>query len=174
MRKILTTDFSIWPMAVQTKPMVSDAILHSREHTVSLATYLLLYDQLIIPTGNFQIIPTLRMMLGEDVFDELVLQKVISFIRYDHWICYGGNGKGLSFFQVMESEEEQRLNKKRLGLGFFKEKDEAIDIMLDVSNPKCITKGKKFIINLLLDSTLDLSLKDINSDLRSDTYNSLS
>jgi hypothetical protein len=170
MRKILATDFSIWPMAEHPNPPVSDVILHSPEHWESLANYLLLYDQIIIPTGNFQIIPTLRMMFGEDVFDELVLQKVITFVRYNHWICYGGNGRGLAVFQVSEGEKDKDNRLRRLGLGFFKEIDEAISIMLNVSNPDFIKKGRKFITNLLIDSTSNIDLKSISNDLKNDTY----
>jgi len=173
MRKLLATDFSIWPMAVATQPTISDAVFYSQDHWESLANYLLLYDQLIIPTGNFQIIPALRMMLGEDIFDELVLSNVISFVRYDHWICYGGNGKGLAFFQVAEGKNENKNNVQRLGLGFFKKKDEAISIMLNVSNPDYTKKGKKFISNLLLDQTIDLNFGKISDDLKNDTYSDI-
>ena len=173
MRKLLATDFSIWPMAVPTQPIVSDVIFYSQDHWESLANYLLLYDQIIIPTGNFLIIPALRMMLGEDVFDELVLSNVITFVRYDHWICYRGNGGGLAFFQVSEGDKEKGQNKPRLALGFFKEKDEAISIMLNHSNPICVKKGNKFISNLLSDSTVDLNFEKIKDELKKDTYSDI-
>jgi hypothetical protein len=64
-----------------------------------LADYILLYDQIIIPTGNLQILPVLRLMLGEDVFDELIRSKAIVLARFDQWFGYVGTG-GVIFYRA--------------------------------------------------------------------------
>ena len=56
-----------------------------------------LYDQIIVPTGNLQVLPVLRLMLGEDVFDELVRNRAIVLARFDQWFGYAGNGVGIVF-----------------------------------------------------------------------------
>jgi hypothetical protein len=66
MRRILATDFGIWP-AWKDLALLSDAMLKSAEQWARLANYLLLYDQIVIPTGNFQVLPVLRLMLGEQI-----------------------------------------------------------------------------------------------------------
>ena len=48
-----------------------------------LANYVLLYYQIVIPTGNLQILPVLRLMLGEGAFDDLVHNKGIVLARFD-------------------------------------------------------------------------------------------
>ncbi|WP_196806531.1 hypothetical protein [Methylobacter luteus] len=70
MRKVFATDLGIWPV-FQNLNKVSDAMVASSEIKRSLANYILLYDQIFIPTGNLQILPVLRILLGEDIFDEL-------------------------------------------------------------------------------------------------------
>ena len=112
-------------------------------------------------------------MLGEDVFDELVQTNVISFVRYDHWICYVGNGGGLSFFQVLDSKKNEAQKVRRWSTSFFKEKDEAIDIMLEHANQECLKRGKSFIHNTLLDKTADIDFTDLKTGLRDETYNDI-
>ncbi|MCF5838367.1 hypothetical protein [Aeromonas veronii] len=97
MRRIFATDLGIWPV-FQNMENVSDAMLQSDEFRSNLANYILLYDQIIIPTGNLQILPVLRNIFGEYIFDELVKSHIIVLARYDKWFGYIGNGGGLSFF----------------------------------------------------------------------------
>ena len=85
MRRVLATDFGIWPM-LQHLERASDHMVASKEYWARLANYLLLYDQLVIPTGNLQILPVLRLMLGEAAFDQLVRTKGIVFeVGWKKW-----------------------------------------------------------------------------------------
>jgi hypothetical protein len=92
MRRVLATDFGIWPISTNLE-RVSDAMI-SPDYCSRLAEYLLLYDQIVIPTGNLQILPVLRIILGEDFFDELLRNKGIVLVRFDKWFGYLGNGNG--------------------------------------------------------------------------------
>jgi hypothetical protein len=71
MRRLLAADFGIWPM-LQNLERASDQMVLSHTHWSRLANYLLLYDQVVVPTGNLQILPVLRIMLGKSAFDELL------------------------------------------------------------------------------------------------------
>lgn len=51
MRRVLATDFGIWPM-LQHLERASDQMILSKEYWAQLANYLILYDQLVIPTGK--------------------------------------------------------------------------------------------------------------------------
>ena len=84
MRRVLATDFGIWPV-FKDLHNVSDNMLASTDHWSRLASYLLMYDQVVIPTGNFQVVPVLRLILGEDMFDEAIRSRAIVLARYDQW-----------------------------------------------------------------------------------------
>ena len=71
MRKVLATDLGIWPRLADVGG-ISSAMADSKHHWSQLANYLLLYDQLIIPTGNFQVLPVLRLMLGDEILNHLI------------------------------------------------------------------------------------------------------
>ena len=86
MRRVLATDFGIW-LILRNLERVSDAMLASPEQWARLANYLLLYDQLIIPTGNLQVLPVLRLMLGEGVLDDLLRSKaIVWYVRPVVWL----------------------------------------------------------------------------------------
>lgn len=96
MRRILATDLGIWPV-LQNMEKVSDSMLQSQAFRSNLANYILLYDQIVIPTGNLQILPVLRNIFGESIFDELIKSNIIVLARYNKWFSYIGNGGGLRF-----------------------------------------------------------------------------
>src|SRR5260221_6653686 len=123
-RRVLATDFAIWLM-LQHMKRASDHMVNSSDYWARLANYLLLYDQLVIPTGNLQILPVLRIMLGEGVFDELVRTKGIVLARFDQWFGYVGNGGGLCFFQI-DDGPNYPTNLPNLGTAYFKPLDRAI------------------------------------------------
>lgn len=47
-------------------------MVNGQAYWARLADYLLMYDQIVIPTGNLQILSVLRFMLGDDVLLELL------------------------------------------------------------------------------------------------------
>ena len=104
MRRVLATDFGIWPM-LQNQERASDQMYADPSFWGRLANYILLYDQIVIPAGNLQVIAVLRLMLGEQVFDELLRTKAIVLARYDHWLGYAGAGSGLSFLSVHDKPD---------------------------------------------------------------------
>jgi len=165
MRKVLATDFGLWP-SLQNLATSSDAMVSSEKQWSSLASYILLYDQIVIPTGNFQIIPVLRIMLGEDVFDELVKNNVIVLARYDKWFSYLGNGVGLRHFAVSEGPGQSG----NLAHAYFKPLDEAIDIALKLTLPASSRERASSISNLLIDKVIPVTNDFKYQDLRKETY----
>lgn len=141
----------------------------SSEYWERLANYLLLYDQIVIPTGNLQILPVLRIMLGEDVFDELISTKGIVLARFDQWFGYAGNGGGLVFFQVQDGPNRPK-NVANLGTTFFKPLDEAISNSLSLTKPVSTSERKAQITNLLLDNVFQLPTKNIADGLKDEAY----
>ncbi|MCY4397448.1 MAG: SEC-C domain-containing protein [Rhodospirillaceae bacterium] len=167
MRRILASDFGIWPI----EPDVgspSDAMVASRDYWSRLANYVLLYDQIIVPTGNLQVLPVLRLMLGEGVFDELVRNRVIVLARFDQWFGYAGDGAGIVFFQIEPSPD--RANAPNLGYAFFKPIDEAIDIALSTTTPFADPKRKSELTELLSENVVEIPLNKISDEVRDETY----
>jgi hypothetical protein len=168
MRRVLATDFGIWPMTKNLE-LVSDHMYASSDCWSRLANYILLYDQIIIPTGNFQVIAVLRLMLGEDVFDELLQTKVIVLARFDQWFGYVGNGNGLCFFRV-EDGPNRPANTPNLGTVFFKPLDRAINDAIEATNPPSTGERKSALTNLLLDNVIQLPTQTIADSLRDEAY----
>jgi len=147
----------------------SNAMVASPDYWARLANYILLYDQIVIPTGNLQIIPVLRIILGEDVFDELVRSKVIVLARFDQWFGYWGNGAGLSFFKVFDGPSRP-LNAPNLATTFFKPLEITVDDILRITNPPSSIRRRNEIVRLLMDTVLAVPTERIAASLKEETH----
>jgi hypothetical protein len=168
MRRILASDFGIWPLMLA-QERLSENLYRSPMIWGRLATYLLLYDQIIIPTGNFQIIPVLRLMLGEAAFDDVIRNKGIALARYDQWFGYIGGGGGLAFYTAYEDPNKPTRG-PNLALSFFQPVEQAIDVVLAVSNPPSTAQRRSEIKNLLLDNLVQLPMDSIVNGLKEESY----
>ncbi len=166
MRTLFAPDFGIWPMAMRLE-RASDALFHSADHRARLANYLILYDQIVIPTGNLQILPVLRLLLGEDNFDELIVSGEIVLARFDQWISYIGTG-GLVFYQVLP--DPARPKAPNLGYAFHSPLDEAIDTALRLTNPAVPPERRAALTNLLNQHTVVLPTAELVKGLKDESY----
>lgn len=171
MSKILATDFGIWPTFSDIAKS-SDMMLASKKHKESLANYLLLYDQIVIPTGNLQVLPVLRMTLGDGLFDELVRQKEIVLVRYSRWFGYGGGGTGLVFFEIRDNPSLPKRG-PNLSTSYFKPLDESIDIALASTNPQLGADRNVELRNLLLDNIIELPMGELQEQVPAETYSDI-
>ncbi|WP_198138273.1 SEC-C metal-binding domain-containing protein [Pelobacter propionicus] len=144
-------------------------MIATSEYWARLANYLLLYDQIVIPTGNLQILPVLRLMVGEAAFDELVRTRSIVFARFDQWFGYAGNGEGLVYFQISDGPNHPT-STPNIATAFFKPLDLAITDMLSASNLPSTAERKAEIKNLLLDNVVQLPTPVITEGLRDESY----
>jgi hypothetical protein len=172
MRRILATDFGIWPTFGDIRHS-SDRMVAAPEYWSRIANYVLLYDQTVIPTGNLQILPVLRLILGESVFDELVRNKGIVFARFDQWFAYQGGGGGLVFFTIGENPNLPTRG-PNMGHAYFKPLDEAIDVALQITLPPSSPQRRNEIKNLLLDNVVKLPTAQIAEGLKEEAYNDIS
>jgi hypothetical protein len=134
-----------------------------------LANYLLLYDQIVIPTGNFQVLPVLRLMLGEQIFDELIASKTIVLARFRKWFGYVGNGGGLVFFEIGKNPDRPN-ERPNLAHSYFVPVDEAIEVALTSTNPSSTQERRSELKNLLLDNVISLPTEQIEKELPNETY----
>lgn len=169
MRRVLATDLGIWPM-LKNLERASDMMFASPSYWASLANYILLYDQIVIPTGNLQILPVLRLVLGEGVFDELVRSKGIVLARFDQWFGYIGTG-GIIFFSTAEGPNRPPGGPSpNLWTTFFKPLDAAIDDALIATNPPSDAARRVEIKNLLLDNVVLLPTTKILEGVKEEAY----
>jgi len=148
----------------------SDMMFASPNYWARLANYILLYDQIVIPTGNLQILPVLRLILGEGVFDELVRSKGIVLARFDQWFGYIGTG-GIIFFSTAEGPNRPTgAPSPNLWTTFFKPLDAAIDDVLIASNPPSDTVRRAELKNLLLDNVVLLPTTKILEGVKDEAY----
>ncbi|ABL99842.1 SEC-C metal-binding domain-containing protein [Shewanella amazonensis] len=167
MRRILATDLGIWPV-LQNMEKVSDSMLQSQAFRSNLANYILLYDQIVIPTGNLQILPVLRNIFGESIFDELIKSNIIVLARYNKWFSYIGNGGGLRFFESFSDPNSGKT--PNLFHSYFAPLDEAIDTAIKTTTPPSSSDRASVLKNLLIDKILPVGNKIEMDSFRDETY----
>lgn len=167
MRRVLATDLGIWPM-IKNQERASDMMIASPEYWARVADYILLYDQIVIPTGNLQILPVLRLMLGEAVFDELIRTNAIVLARFDQWFGYVGTG-GVIFYRAGDNPTLPK-SFPNLAISHFKQLDEAIDDALIATNPPSTNDRRASIKNLLLDNITVLPTEAMLSGVKEEAY----
>ncbi|MBV7454234.1 SEC-C domain-containing protein [Acidovorax sp. sif1233] len=167
MRRLLATDLGIWPM-IQSQERASDMMVNGPAYWARLADYLLMYDQVVIPTGNLQILSVLRFMLGDDVLLELLQTRTIVLTRFDQWFGYVGTG-GVVFFKVGDGPENKRLI-PNLATSHFLPLDQAIDAAFMAMNPASTSVTRQQYKGLLLDHTAQLSTESLLEGVRAEAY----
>ena len=71
-----------------------------------LANQLLLYDQVVIPTKDFGIVPILIYWFGLKDFERVLKSGAIYFLHRPSLLGYAGNGVGISGFIIQPSESK--------------------------------------------------------------------
>lgn len=167
MRRILATDFGLFP-TFGNAHVPADRLVTEPSSRAQLANYLLLYDQIVIPTGNLQILPVLRLVLGEAIFDEAIRDRAIVLARYNEWFGYVGNG-GLVFFQSGEGPNNPNKH-ANLAHSYFKPLDRAIDIALVATNPPSSETRRAQIRSLLIDNIVELPTREVLLEAKQEAY----
>jgi hypothetical protein len=70
-----------------------------------LANQLLLYDQIVIPTKDFGIVPILIDWMGLGELQQALETKILGFVRTPLILGYAGNGNGIIGYEIRESEK---------------------------------------------------------------------
>lgn len=167
MRRLLATDLGIWPM-IQSQERASDMMVNGQPYWARLADYLLMYDQIVIPTGNLQILSVLRFMLGDDVLLELLEARTIVLTRFDQWFGYVGTA-GVIFFKVGDGPENNRAA-PNLATSHFLPLDEAIDAAFVAMNPPSTAETRQKYKSLLLDRIAQLPTESLLEQVRAEAY----
>lgn len=167
MRRLLATDLGIWPM-IQSQERASDMMVNGPAYWARLADYLLMYDQIVIPTGNLQILSVLRFMLGDDLLLELLETRTIVLARFDQWFGYVGTA-GVIFFKAGDGPENKRAV-PNLATSHFLPLDAAIDAAFIAMNPPSSLETRHRYKTLLLDRTAQLATESLLEGVRAEAY----
>jgi len=173
MRRVVATDFGIWP-SFGDFASVSDRMVAEASYRASLANYLLLYDQMIIPTGNFQIVAVLRLVLGDDVFEELLKSKQLLFVRYDHWFGYMG-GTGITAYNLQPAPEYPERT-HNIAYAYFQPTEQAIANALANTLPTTQRGERRRLARLIAKNVIELpaeeAIKTITDEAKKDVIGS--
>jgi hypothetical protein len=92
-----------------------------------LASQLLVYEHLIIPTNDFALVPALIQWMGLKEFEEALETDAFRFLRRNGRLAYGGNGLGITAFVLQDTPEKPF---KWWENAFHGELDLAVDLQL--------------------------------------------
>lgn len=136
---------------------INSAVLTDRDLFGHLASQLLLYERIVIPTYDFGIVPALVTWFGSDLYSELVNEGTLAFIRRKGLLGYVGNGNGISTFGIeRRSGESTRWWVKAL----FCNNDEAIDLQLRNSSLSLDTKDVTQLLAVTMEHSRTLEYEN--------------
>lgn len=151
MNKLLAVDFGIWPAPMEAH-VPGQNILNGIDYWGRLVDYLLLYDQIIIPTCDLQIVYILRIMLGDAVFETLIRNKVIVLARFNAWYGYLDTGKA-GEIQFITKYIPSDTQKSKLLLSPFDPLEDVIEkALLLPTNPSTTRERRYALKNILIDN----------------------
>lgn len=156
---LLANDFGIWPDATDAH-IPGENILKGVDYWGRLIDYLLLYDQIIIPTGDLQIVYILRRILGDDIFIELIRNQVIVLARFNEWYGYSYNNDSGEIYYIVKTTPPDGSSSFLISPHDPLE-DLVEKILLLPTNPSTTRDQRDFLKNLLIDNTKVLPINEL-------------
>jgi hypothetical protein len=123
-----------------------------------LASQLLLYDAIIIPTIDFGIIPILINWFGLKDFEAALDTSVLNFIRRKGILGYGGNGIGLGNITILPGENMVFEWWQEAMFGENSEK--AVELQLKKMCPFLLEKQRQKLTDLIISRTTILTINN--------------
>lgn len=141
----------VWPrIGLDHAPSKNSQLLLNNSYKAELAVQLLLYDQVVIPTNDFGIIPILESWMGHSTFIDALSSKSIEFVRTNDCLGYAGNGNGLNLF-VMKPGDTKPFEWWQQAM--FGGIEESLEIQLANSFPKMPYRNIQVLNDLVLSNT---------------------
>lgn len=168
LNSLLCTDLAIWPSLDGPMP-VSNSIVGSPTLKANFINRLLLYDQLVIPTGHLLIVPMLRLWLGDRAFRRVISEEIVVLSRYSDWFGYVGNGGGLQSFKI-GPDDMSRVDEHSLASLVYAPLDQVVSYMLRTDNPPTSDFERPALERLLLEKIRPFDLARQWARLRHETY----
>lgn len=129
--------------------------LASSDKRAHLATQLLIYDKIVIPTKDFGIAPILIYWFGLKGFERALNSETINFLHRASLLGYGGSGAGAGISQFVIFRSDQRPFEWWQD-ALFGDMPKAIEIQLRVMCPFIGTKQRTKLVQLILERSKSL------------------
>lgn len=118
-----------------------------------LANQLLLYDQIIIPTKDFGIVPILINWMSLKIFNKALDSDAFLFIHRKDLLGYAGNGVGISGFVISPGEDSKQWSWWQEAM--FGEINASIEQQLRNMCPFISRKERENIINKTISKSIE-------------------
>ncbi len=142
------------------------------QNRAHFAAQLLMYDQIVIPTKDFGIVPILINWMGKKSFTAALQAKSIGFIRPDSIIGYPGSGIGISTY-TLHSGPGKPLN--LLQTAMFGPIESGPEIQLKVCCPSITQRERSKLVDLILKSSKQFNIesKFFKKNIRDESHNDI-
>ncbi len=143
--------------------------LTDRNNLGHFASQLLTYDQIIIPTIDFGVIPILVNWIGTDLLVECLRQNTLLFAHRPSLLGYLGNGLGINAFVIKPGEEKPFLWWQTT---MFGEIEESITLQLHHWFPSLSNKIRSKLISSVIENsaTVENENDDFLKYVEEETY----
>ncbi|MBU4445256.1 MAG: hypothetical protein L6422_12805 [Candidatus Marinimicrobia bacterium] len=100
-------DSRLWIRLDLDASLKANSFFHtSPGHRAHLASQLLLYDNLVILTKDFGVVPILISWMGLSAFRDALETGSLGFVRPKSLLGYAGNGNGISGFEISDTSKK--------------------------------------------------------------------
>jgi hypothetical protein len=119
-----------------------------------LASQLILYDSVIIPTYDFGIVPILISWFGFEDFKRIIKTGAVKFLRRDGMIAYVGGGNGISVISIWEGPSKHL---EWWQEAIFDEDEKSLELQITKNFPNTSTKQNRQLVHEILKNVKHLS-----------------
>jgi len=110
-------------------PDLNAAFIGQPQAKAHVASQILIYDQLVIPTHDYGVVAALINWLGKEIFQAAVESDAFRFVRTMDLLGYAGNGVGISGYTILEGDSAKPMQWWQIAL--FKEPERAIAAQIE-------------------------------------------
>jgi hypothetical protein len=127
---------------------INTAFIGNIQYKAHVASQILIYDQLVIPTHDYGIVAALVNWLGKEIFLEALEAGAFRFVRTKDLLGYVGNGVGLSGYTISEGPSAMPLQWWQIAL--FKEPQLAITVQIENLCPQILGREVPQLVEKIL------------------------
>jgi hypothetical protein len=127
---------------------INAAFIERPQPRAHIASQILIYDQLVIPTHDYGVVAALVNWLGKGIFLDALEVGAFQFVRPQGLLGYVGNGHGVSEYTITEGESARPLRWWQTAL--FKEPRQAITAQIENLCPRVSSREMPQLVERIL------------------------
>lgn len=132
-------------------------LLRNISSKAKLAAQFLVYDRVVIPTGDLGIVPILVDWMGLSTFYDALESDSIKFLRHNKSLAYTGNGGGLGLFTVGEGGSRKF---EWWQTAMYGQTPDALELQLQNSCPDLAEVDRTKLFDLALSKTDEFEIEN--------------